>query len=419
MKSKFSELYEKQLTKTSQNDIQKIVDSMMRVIDKSFGSKFYPIGLETFDNPIHGKGTGYRLVSNSNIQLRFNNTKGTGITGVDYWKPDNYEFNEPSILVEFEEGLNIISLIDKILHDIKRNKLGTFHIDKNALSLVESNNTVSYTVFTSIKSEKNSLLDKIESADKLYEKTPLALNSTLYDDLDDLVFLTVFKYQNSLIVAGGKDFSKDYTAVKKTKELIDTNEYAYFTNLKTPYELYSALFSAKDKVIIIEKSDSLIKNSESLRILNDALKVELPYVTLISDKTENVSTFSDKDLINYSGTKIPSKFMFSARVIFISDLLSIDFDNDIKSDAVFVDIPLHKEDVNKRIKSLIDLPKEEISIIMDTLTPDKENPRLDSDFPIRTYLRNGKNMTYRGVQIASILKNSGLPLWADLAQKYS
>ena len=469
----------------SEKNIEKAIHLMSRIIEKKFGSKFYSLGFEDFKSTLHGTGKGYRLINQSNVQLRFNwSSKDKGsfeISSMDYWKSDNYNFNIPSLSVRFGPDLNIVQVIEQIITALKRNKTGQFTIDTKAdvneslpdstarrsewlrsknLPLDKANQPqavkkiaakmgelAEYEIFVG-KPEENSIVDKLEKAEQEYTKLPYANPDTVFNDIEDLVTVVGLGYQNSLIVAGGPGIGKTFHVTKKLNEILGPagDEWVYFKGLKaSPLALYMNIYLNRDKLLVFDDSDSVLEDPDSVNmfkgLLDDSKEREASWLSPTA--TVNTSTMSKSeytqfilDLDDYIAQypekigkgkgKLPSKIYFTGRVIFISNKPSTWFDEAIKSRSLFVDVHLHQQDVLRRIKSIASaraaedgVTPEEIDMIIDALTPDKEKPPVTVQYVTPAYLRNGKNITMRAYSVAQALLKAKLPNWAELASMYA
>ena len=469
----------------SEKNIEKAIHLMSRIIEKKFGSKFYSLGFEDFKSTLHGTGKGYRLINQSNVQLRFNwSSKDKGsfeISSMDYWKSDNYNFNIPSLSVRFGPDLNIVQVIEQIITALKRNKTGQFTIDTKAdvneslpdstarrsewlrsknLPLDKANQPqavkkiaakmgelAEYEIFVG-KPEENSIVDKLEKAEQEYTKLPYANPDTVFNDIEDLVTVVGLGYQNSLIVAGGPGIGKTFHVTKKLNEILGPagDDWVYFKGLKaSPLALYMNIYLNRDKLLVFDDSDSVLEDPDSVNmfkgLLDDSKEREASWLSPTA--TVNTSTMSKAeytqfilDLDDYIAQypekigkgkgKLPSKIYFTGRVIFISNKPSTWFDEAIKSRSLFVDVHLHQQDVLRRIKSIASaraaedgVTPEEIDMIIDALTPDKEKPPVTVQYVTPAYLRNGKNITMRAYSVAQALLKAKLPNWAELASMYA
>jgi hypothetical protein len=469
----------------SEKNIEKAIKLMSRLIEKKFGSKFFALGFEDFTSPLHGKGKGYRLINQSNNQLRFNWTPSKGnfaITSLDFWKSDNFDLAKPSFSVVFGEDLNIVHVVDKIIHDLKRGKLGKFSIEAEGKTISESaaNSTArraewlrskdlpldkanqplavkkiaakmgemaEYEIFVG-KDEENSIVQNLVKVEKQFQGQVYANPDTVFQDIEDLVSVVALKYQNSLVVAGGPGIGKTWHVTKRLNEILGPDgkgDWVYFKGLKaSPLALFTNIYLNRDKLMVFDDSDSVLEDADSVNMfkgLLDSSKVrEASWMSPLA--TVNTSTMStheynqfilylddyitqNPDKIGKGKGKLPSKIYFTGQVIFISNKNANWFDDAIKSRSLFVDVHLHQQDVLRRIKTIAlanaatdGVSADEIDEIIDALTPDTEAPKVDVQYITPAYTRDGKDLTIRAYQVALALKRAKLPNWASLASLY-
>jgi hypothetical protein len=468
----------------SENNIEKAVQLMSRIIERKFGSKFFALGFEDFKSQIHGKGKGYRLINNSGTQLRFNWTPSKDafeISSLDFWRTDNTDFAKPSSSTVFGPDLNIVKVIDKIIHDIKRGKLGKFSIKEEGGDINESlpNSTArraewlrskdlpldkanqptavkkiaakmgemaDYEIFLG-KEETNSIITKLQKVEEQYNGTLYANPDTVFQDIEDLVSVVALKYQNSLIVAGGPGIGKTFHVTKKLTEILGTagKEWVYFKGLKaSPLALYANIYLNRDKLLVFDDSDSVLEDADSANMFKGLLDSsgvrEASWMSPTS--TVNTSTMStaqynqfvmDLDdtiaqnpgLIGKGKGKLPSKIFFTGQVIFISNKKASWFDDAIKSRSIFVDVYLHQQDVIRRIRTIAlanaqtdGVSADDIDEIIDALTPDTERPKVDVQYITPAFMKSGKPLTIRAYDIAVALRKAKLPNWATLVSLY-
>jgi hypothetical protein len=431
----------------SEDNIEKAVLLMKRTIERKFGSKFYAIGFEDFSSTLHGKGKGYRLINNSGTQIRFNWVPSDSpfvISAIDYWRTDNNDFTQPTLSVVFGEGLNIVKVIDKIMHDVKRGKIGKFSVDENLHEDIKSKTgDVSYYEIMLGKEETNSIVSNLMKVEDQYNNTPYSKPETCSLDIENEVDSVALKYTDSLIISG---IDKTYDITPKLNEILGEagKEWVYFKGLKaSPLGLYSKIYLNRDKLLVFDDSDSLLENVDCTNMLKDILNSSgVREVSWVSPSTVNTSTMStsqynqfiadlDKTvakgpgLIGKDEGKLPSKIFFTGRVIFLSAKKASAFDDAFKSNSTFVDVNLHLEDTIRRIKTVAlvnaasdGVSTDDIDEIIDSLTPDTELPKIDVQYVVHAFMKDGKPLTIRAYYIALSLRKSKLPDWDNIVTKY-
>jgi hypothetical protein len=431
----------------SEDNIEKAVLLMKRTIERKFGSKFYALGFEDFSSTLYGKGKGYRLINNSGTQIRFNWTPSDSsfvISALDYWRTDNKDFTQPSLSVVFGKGLNIVKVIDKIIHDVKRGKIGKFSIDENLQEAVKTKTgDIDYYEIMQGKEETNSIVSNLMKVEDQYNNTPYSKPETIFLDIEDEVSAVALKYKNSLLVSG---IDKGFDVTPPLNEILGTagKECVYFKGLKSsPLDLYSKIYLNRDKLLVFDDSDSLLENADCTNMLKAILNSSgVREASWVSTSTVNTSTMStaqydkfiadlDKTIAKIPGTigkdegKLPSKIFFTGSVIFLSNKKASFFDDAFKSVSTFVDVELHLEDTIRRIKTVAlanaqtdGVTSDDIDEIIDSLTPDTEMPKIDVQHVVPAFLKAGKPLTIRAYYIALALKKSKLPDWDNIVAMY-
>jgi len=192
----------------------------------------------------------------------------------------------------------------------------------------------------------------------------------------------------------------------------------------SPFGLYMDLFANRDNMTIVyDDSDSVWKDPDSVNILKSAMDT-YPKRTIgwTSRSTMNVEILTNEEREEYYqklynamknkpedvGTKIklPNKFDFTSRIIFISNLKPDKIDSAIRSRSLFMDIYLTKEDVVKRIKSI--LPFVEPEVPMDTKLQ-----------VLESLSQNGGELTMRAVTAGIAVAAGGFNDWERLVKEYT
>lgn len=347
----------------SEKNIEKAVMLMSRIIEKKFGSKFFAIGFEDFKSTLHGKGKGYRIINQSNQQIRFNWTSSKSefaITSVDFWKGDNLDLTKPSFSVRFGEDINIVQVIDKVIHDLKRGKTGKFTIKEEGNFIGEAINEkdyrdnflneanpaekraewlrqqgldinlrnkpaavkalaakagilAEYEIYMG-KEEENSFETKIQKVEKQFESTLYANPETVFDDIEDLVSAVALKYQNSLIIAGAPGIGKTWHVTKKLTEVLGQDgqgDWVYFKGLKaSPLALYANIYLNRDKLLVFDDSDSVLEDADSINMFKGLLD---------SSKVREASWMSPTATVN---TSTMTTFQYNQFVLDLDDYIA-------------------------------------------------------------------------------------------------
>jgi hypothetical protein len=142
---------------------------------------------------------------------------------------------------------------------------------------------------------------------------------------------------NSFIMTGSGGIGKT-TNVTETLEKLGLREdkpeqsgdYLVIRGFSTPRALYETLYDYNDKILILDDADSVFKDPLGANILKHAL----------DDKKERIITWgTTKESDDY-----PNRFVYTGRVIFISNLSINNFPQAIVSRSQKVDLTLTTEE---------------------------------------------------------------------------
>jgi hypothetical protein len=190
---------------------------------------------------------------------------------------------------------------------------------------------------------------------------------------------------------------------------------------------------------VFDEADSLLKNPDIVMMLKPILDTSGKNMAEYMSGTENMVGRSDKEIEEYAkdvdaqlesgatiGTgkkdvKLPSKFKFSGGMIFISNMRANEIEGAIMSRSIFIDVYLAQQDVLKRIQSIASHKwgADMASELMEGLGQTSTGGEVQIQYMTPEYARKKKPFTVRSMELAYILKTSGLSRWAELAQLYA
>lgn len=343
------------------------------------------------------KGLGLRFLSLNGVMLRFNWDKGRDsnfISSVDYWAPGNKDFGQPTLNINIPYNMNSVQIVKNVEKVLKDKKVGDFEIigesedisegpkkseeewrDLAAQAGIDPNQDIPKIrkLLRKIEvskgvAETNSVGVDGDKAQKMFEKQKYADPETIFEDLKELVSLVLKGIQPSLIVCGGAGLDKTYTITDQIKQSYgpEGRKWIKITGKISTFGLYSALFLHKDKLIVFDDTDSVFASDDTNNILKAALdSYDTRMISWYSKQTIDVSKLSPADLVDFydeieeklgsgdSSVKLPNRFEFKGKIIFISNLSESKIDNAVKSRSFVIDINLKREDVIKRMETLL------------------------------------------------------------------
>lgn len=391
--NKLSEVYdivEKYLTKHL-GDIAEYGEDW--IIDKKDGQKL--------------KGRLFRTIDGKGIRFNWVQTDETStIISVDLW--DEIEMlpklNNPNITIDLN-GSSVTNGLKHIINYFKgvRNELH----NPDVKSSVE---------------EDSKPMNLVGMSDEELNEASL----DVFEEIKAKTYQVRYGYANSLMITGQSGVGKTHTVKEVLKE---TNaDYKFVSGDITTAGLYQLLFERHNQFIVFDDCDSVMGDSNSINILKSALdsyperEVSRPLRTSFSTKgmdmedivanyRGDISMAKNKHLFDIRNQdKMPKTFIFTGRVIFISNLKTSELDaNLITRASAHIDVDLTHQEILNRMREVMsnmktklpDSDKEEVLELLDYLTINFEtrhplsiralvnalNTRLSNDRPINV---NGK-----------------------------
>jgi hypothetical protein len=148
----------------------------------------------------------------------------------------------------------------------------------------------------------------------------------------------------SLLITGGAGLGKTTTIRQRLKaaNLIDATQtgkgdYFIIKGYSTARGLYDALFYNKDKIIMLDDTDKVLKDDTAINILKAALES------------------SDQRMISWNARMrdddpVPASFEFKGGVIFVSNLEQNEMDDAIRSRCMNVDVSMNMSEKLERMR---------------------------------------------------------------------
>jgi len=400
----------------SSSNLKKVIESMAKVISKGTGVKMYPMGDWEKFNRSTGSGIGIRYICDDGKMVRFNwenNMKSTTITSVDVWK-NLVELDKPDFTLQIPADINIIDVVKNITNFIRSPKAG---IITEAVKITPEKQRLADKWGVDVKlpatefnkqvkakekqlkavkgtKEESELLKQIEKDQKLLDNKYYADPDVIFEDLNDLSTMVILGHSPSLLITGMAGIGKTYTVTKLAKELLgpEGQKWIMYKGKVTTFALYKTFFAHRDKLIVFDDADSVFDNQDSVNILKNALDsydtrtltysskgVTVDVTRMTPEMRDDVVSSADEALESgdEKGLKLPSRFEFTGRVIFISNIHESKMDSAIKSRSFVIDVTLKASDVIKRMESILpkiggDTPIEEKKEVLDFLKEQSE-----------------------------------------------
>lgn len=170
----------------------------------------------------------------------------------------------------------------------------------------------------------------------------------IFSQIQDFVNLLNFSDQQALIVHGKPGLSKTDT-VKKALKAMGVKHKIAKASFSTVGDFYKVLYNNNDCILVLDESEELLKRNSIFRKL---------MLTILEpgkgNRTPHYFKSTDKDLITKSNPNqgtIPQKFVFTGKLIMISNKNIDTLDDAIRSRSLDVHIDLSKTEVLEEIKN--------------------------------------------------------------------
>jgi len=223
-------------------------------------------------------------------------------------------------------------------------------IDRNEVLIVSPTGRVSRmakaTTATPAKSSKLSFVSVLDNRDP----------SIMFANLESLTKMVGRGIQPSLVITGMAGVGKTHL-VKETLTnmgLRESHEFEHFKGKATPAGLYMTLYANSDKIIVLDDCDSVFKDDDAVNILKAALD---------SYDTRQISYISSKPLKDEFGEPIPSRFEFTGKIIFISNINQSKLDPAIRSRSFVADISMNTGQMFTRMEQLMSSMEPRIPLV--------------------------------------------------------
>jgi len=255
----------------------------------------------------------------------------------------------------------------------------------------------------SIETRTITVLDKAVQSNSQTPLTPLTEAQSEFDInerfafLDQFVNMTLSNITSSLLICGQSGLGKSHTVL----EILDKNnleedaDYVIIKGYATPKALYATLYENKDKVVIFDDCDSVLKDPVSLNILKGAL----------DSYAKRTISWLSKGFIDDG---LPSSFDFEGQVIFISNISLPKIDKAVRGRTLAVDVTMSIQDRIDRMKAIVThiLPDYDLSLKEEVLEFIDEHKFEAKELNMRTFEK----------LIKVAFSYSGNPMWKDAAK---
>jgi hypothetical protein len=174
-----------------------------------------------------------------------------------------------------------------------------------------------------------------------------------FEYLEQLVTMVAISVPTSLVIVGSGGLGKSYTVFKQLQRhgMEEDADYVVCKGMATPKALYRVLYENRDKIVVFDDCDSVLKNETAVNLLKAGL--DSTAVRTISWRTERGG---DDD------SSLPARFQFEGKIIFISNLELHQVNQAILSRALHVDVTMTADEKIERMRAIADHVRPEISV---------------------------------------------------------
>jgi chromosomal replication initiation ATPase DnaA len=219
--------------------------------------------------------------------------------------------------------------------------------------------------------------------------------NTRFEYLGQLTKMVIKKETPSLFITGEGGLGKSHTVLNKVNKLLKPKKYKVIKGYSTPRGLYNALFDNNNKLIIFDDCDAVLEAPVSLNLLKTALD---------SYDTREITWNTQMR----KGDPYPQSFIFTGRIIFISNKERKKINQPLISRSMVVDLTMTPDEKIERMRSVLKKVEPKIPLKVKEESLDLITKNMDEV----------KDLNFRTLIKVSKIRNSFPKKWEGLA-KYS
>ena len=326
------------------NRMKTMADEMKPELEKDLGHLYVVPDFDTFERdgePIQQSN----LFTNKQLHtFAINYTNKGDLFSVDFWKPTDKSY-KPAVTLYYNKGsiakiLKIVSILAK--NPTKNADLSSILSKEVALSEAESDDVDIRLIDAKPLKSADPAVKKAEKKTDEYEFSD---PDTIFEDLKTYVKMVIEGKQPSLLITGSPGVGKTYLVTEQLKE--SGSPFIHIKGRSTAAGMYTALWENNGKIILFDDCDSVFGSDDAVNVLKGALD---------SYGERSISWLAGRQLKTGTGEKVPTTFVFTGRIIFISNLPQRKIDDAIKSRSFVIEVALTPEDmIAKMRKELVNV----------------------------------------------------------------
>lgn len=163
-----------------------------------------------------------------------------------------------------------------------------------------------------------------------------------FEFLEKFTGMVLDKITASALVTGEGGLGKSHVVKSQLdiRGLVEDTDYVMIKGYATPKALYKTLSDNRNKLIIFDDCDSVLRDPISLNLLKGALD---------SYDKRTISWLQN----GFMPSDLPSSFDFEGNVIFISNLPASKIDQAVKSRSITIDLTMSLKDKIERMETIL------------------------------------------------------------------
>lgn len=261
---------------------------------------------------------------------------------VDFWKINS---RKPTMTIYFKRYESMNDVYDLVASVVKEPSKEMVNLKKfmNESMVFEQKDSETKMTLSEPK-DSESIDPDVEKAQNNSKGYDYSNYETIFDDLKVYVKMVIEGKQPSLIVTGQPGIGKTYVVTQEMEKsgLKKGDDYMHIKGRSTAAGMFISLYENRNKIIIFDDCDSIFKSQDAVNILKGALD---------SYDERQISWLVGRALRSADGTDIPKTFVFTGKIIFISNLPQSKIDDAVKSRSFVLEIALSPGDMIKKMKA--------------------------------------------------------------------
>lgn len=313
---------------------------------------------------------GQLFLSLERLAIRINWIKSDRleIHSIDLWEDFKFDTTPTSTLLL--NGLSVIKSLPSVVSFITNQTLVTENTDIDK-QIDDLRGKMSRARSQVKKDEYQEKISKLEIQKGQPETTETDTTNKVKGIIDTDPKMDVFKQielntrqvakgkSNSLLIIGQSGLGKTQvvTSTLNDMKLFDENGYVKVSGDISTAGLYQILFVNRNQLLVFDDCDAVFDNVDSINILAAALDTyERRTISNIKRTYYDASRMTDQEMqerYDADNNKLPNKFIFTGRIIFVSNKKKDKFDPKFLSRTLTVNVALTKDEVVQRMKDII------------------------------------------------------------------